>query len=47
MVNVTGTSVGDTATYTCNDGFELVGAMTVTCESDGEWSDDPLLCRRK
>ena len=46
-VTVNGQSVGDTADYSCNDGFELVGAMTVTCESDGEWSDDPSVCRRK
>ena len=30
-VSFTGNSVGDTATYTCDTGFELVGVSTVTC----------------
>ena len=47
MVTVMGTSVGDTASYTCNDGYELIGSMSVTCTSDGTWSDEPPMCRRK
>ena len=47
MVTVMGRSVGDTASYTCNDGFELIGSMSVTCTSDGTWSDEPPMCRRK
>ena len=48
MVTVMGTSVGDTASYTCNDdGIELIGSMSVTCTSDGTWSDEPPMCRRK
>ena len=31
MVTFTDTSVGDTATYTCNSGFELIGDATTTC----------------
>ena len=31
MVAFTGNSIGDTATYSCNLGFELIGATTVTC----------------
>ena len=31
MVAFTGNSVGDTATYTCNPGFELIGGATTTC----------------
>ena len=46
-VTVMGTSVGDTASYTCNDGFELIGSMSVTCTSDGTWSDEPPMCGRK
>ena len=26
-----GNSVGDTATYSCNSGFELIGGDTTTC----------------
>ena len=40
-----GNSVGDTATYSCNPGFELVGAQTVTCQADGTWSDPPPTCQ--
>ena len=31
MVAFTGNSVGDTATYTCNLGIELIGGATTTC----------------
>ena len=31
MVTITGNSVGDIATYTCDPGFELIGNMTATC----------------
>ena len=47
MVSVTGTETGDTATYTCNAGYELIGSMTLTCLSSGSWSDEPPTCRRK
>ena len=29
---------GDTATYKCDNGFELMGSEVVTCESNSEWS---------
>ena len=44
MVVVTGNSVGDNATYTCDPGFELEGATTRTCQSDGTWSGIPPWC---
>ena len=47
MVTMTGNSAGDTASYTCDAGYELIGSMTVTCTSDGKWSDEPPMCRRK
>ena len=31
MVSFTGNSINDTATYSCNMGFELVGSATTTC----------------
>ena len=46
-VSITGTGVGDIATYTCNDGFELSGSDTRTCESDGEWSGSAPTCEGK
>ena len=56
MVVMSGTLVGNTATYSCNSGFALVGAQTVTCQANGMWSDplptcepigmkSPLYCR--
>ena len=42
MTTVTGNSVGDTATFTCDSGFELSGSATVTCTIVDE--ED---CRRK
>ena len=44
-VMMTGNSVGDTATYTCNEGFELDGVMMVTCQDDGMWDNPPPTCR--
>ena len=31
LVIMTGTSLGDTAGFICNSGFELMGSETVTC----------------
>ena len=44
MVVMAGNSVGNTATYSCNSGFDLVGAQTVTCQADRTWSDSPPTC---
>ena len=46
-VTVNGMNPGDTATYTCNSGYELEGAETLTCGSDGMWSPDPPVCTRE
>ena len=51
MVIFTGNSVGDTAAYTCNSGFELVGSTAVTCTqadvNSAAFSPAPPVCRRK
>ena len=44
MVTMTGNSEDDTATYSCDDGYGLVGVDMVTCEDDGQWSDPPPIC---
>ena len=44
-VIVSGLSVGDTASYTCIFGFELVGNVTVTCRDGGQWSSHPPVCQ--
>ena len=43
----TGTSLGDTATYYCNDGFVLEGTKTIYCQNNGKWSDDAPKCNRE
>ena len=43
-VVMTGNSIGDTATYSCDDGFVLSGVDMVTCLADGQWSDHPPTC---
>ena len=50
-VTFTGNSIGDTATYSCNSGFELDGAITTTCTAvdavSAEFSPQPPVCRRE
>ena len=46
-VNTTGhgTEVGNTATYFCNDGYDLIGDDNVIfCQSEGIWSGSPPIC---
>ena len=51
MVTFTGNSINDTATYSCNMGFELVSSSTAMCTqvdaNSAEFSPAPLVCRRK
>ena len=52
MRTFTGNSVRDTATYTCNSGFELIGDPVTTCtqvndESAAFPSVPPPGCRRE
>ena len=37
-VSVTNTTFASTATYSCNDGYSLVGDTTRTCLASGLWS---------
>ena len=50
-VTVAGNSVGDTATYTCDPGFKLIGDPTTMCtQVDGdtaEFQPAPPVCRRE
>ena len=45
VVDLSGTSVGDTATYTCDNGYELVGTPVLNCQNDGTWDNSPPLCQ--
>lgn len=38
---------GSVATYSCNTGYEVIGAATLTCQSTGAWSGSPPICQCK
>ena len=41
-------SPGDTCTFTCDDGFQLEGTMSRTCQDDGTWDgEDDTVCLGK
>ena len=40
-----GTSLGQTANYRCNTGYNLVGDSTRTCEATGNWSGSAPTCQ--
>ena len=39
------TTFNQTATYSCNTGYNLVGDSTRTCQADGEWSGSAPTCQ--
>ena len=47
VVVQTGNSEGDTASYTCDSGYYLVGPPVLNCQADGTWDDSPPICRRE
>ena len=44
-VVVTGTTVGATATYSCNNGFFLQGVDRRVCTTGGVWSGSAPTCQ--
>ena len=44
-VTFDGTSVGSSATYTCNDGFILSGNQRRQCLRTGNWTGSDPICR--
>ena len=40
-----GVTVGQTATYSCNTGYNLVGDSIHTCQATGNWSGSEPTCR--
>ena len=47
QVNTTaGTTFGQTATYSCNTGYNLVGNSTRMCQATGVWSGSAPTCER-
>ena len=43
--NTAGTTYGQTATYSCNTGYDLVGDATHTCQSTGLWTGSAPTCQ--
>ena len=41
-----GTTFGQTATYICDRGYNLVGDSTRTCQATGVWSGSEPTCER-
>ena len=39
-----GTTYGQTATYSCNTGYHLVGDSPRTCQATGNWSGSEPTC---
>ena len=46
-VNLTGTTLGQRATYTCDTGYNLVGGSTRMCQATGVWSGSAPTCQSK
>ena len=40
-----GMTFGQTATYTCNTGYRLVGDSNQTCQATGRWSGSAPTCQ--
>ena len=36
-----------TATFSCDPGFGLVGTQVLTCQENGTWNNQPPVCRGK
>ena len=43
-VTVNGVTTGDTAVYSCDEGYVLVGDMTRTCMNNSQWSGAAPTC---
>ena len=45
QVNTTTGTFGQTASYSCNIGYNLTGDSTRTCQADGNWSGSVPTCQ--
>ena len=43
-VKMSGTTFNSTITFSCNDGYHLVGETTRTCQANGSWSGNESTC---
>ena len=46
-VDFSSTTFLSKATYSCFEGYTLVGIETRTCQANGQWSEVPPFCQRK
>ena len=46
VTHTAGTTVGQTATYSCNTDYNLLGDSTRTCQATGAWSGSAPTCHR-
>ena len=46
VTTTAGTTFEQTATYSCNTGYNLVGESTRTCQATGNWSESAPTCQR-
>ena len=42
-----GTSFGDVARYSCDEGYMLIGLEETTCQADGFWNGSVPTCESK
>ena len=45
VIHTAGTTYGQTATYSCNTGYNLAGNSTRTCLATGRWSSSVPTCQ--
>ena len=45
VTHTAGTTFGQTATYSCDTGYNLVGNSTRTCQATGNWSGSVPTCQ--
>ena len=45
VAHTAGTTFGQTATYSCNAGYYLVGESNRTCQATGNWSESAPTCQ--
>ena len=46
LFKIEGYKIGNSAVYRCEDGYTLNGSSSVTCQSNGRWSEPPRCCAR-
>ena len=46
VIRANGTTFGQTATYSCDTSYNLVGHSTRTCQATGVWSGNEPICER-